>query len=60
MCRSVHECVNGGAPRRMCVGACTPDAVGGLTEGVTARAVGAVVWGSAERVGGALETRYCQ
>ena len=26
---AVLECVSGGAPRRMCVGACAPDAVGG-------------------------------
>ena len=26
---AVLECVGGGAPRRMCVGACAPDAVGG-------------------------------
>ena len=25
----VLECVSGGAPRRICVDACTPDAVGG-------------------------------
>lgn len=33
---------SGGAPRRMCVGACSSDAVGGgVTESVTARAAGA-------------------
>ena len=26
---AVLECVSGGAPRRICIDACTPDAVGG-------------------------------
>ena len=37
---------SGGAPRRMCVGACTPRRCRGLTEDVTARAVGCLVAGA--------------
>ena len=40
MCRSVLECASGGAPRRISVVLMSPDAVGGLTEDVTAHAVG--------------------
>lgn len=42
----VLECASGGAPRRICIDACTPDAVGGLTEDVTAHAVILRLWGS--------------
>ena len=57
---AVQECVGGGAPRRICVDACTPRRCRGVTESETARAVR--LRHCCERRGrcyvGALETRY--